>query len=303
MSSSSNEETKSLSITELRRNLYQSKFEISSLRQQNASLKAQLSHAMAEKAEEGFESEALRTAVEDLQQKLVNCSLERDEAQTQAQARSKSEPDSPLDLRAFKEKVRDSFQTSYPGPVHPGIQCDVCHTPIVGIRYKCGHCEDFDMCGACFGSNHDPEHVFVKIPRPCKSFFRNLGLPVFNFKTQAINEVTHSPAVCDVCRQTIQGIRYKCGQCLDYDLCPPCEVKHGNSHDTSHVYLVIKRPCRMNRISHLFFELHLEKIFTIIKETVYKERIQTVENLAVLGTFLLLRLISIKYRINQDSLI
>merc|ERR1711865_1280387 len=37
------------------------------------------------------------------------------------------------------------------GPAHPGINCDLCTKPIVGARFKCLSCPDFDACEACVG--------------------------------------------------------------------------------------------------------------------------------------------------------
>ncbi|XP_053386661.1 next to BRCA1 gene 1 protein-like isoform X2 [Mercenaria mercenaria] len=53
--------------------------------------------------------------------------------------------------------------------VHDGVYCDGCNCVIVGPRYKCGNCLDFDLCESCEDKPgvHDPNHVFVKIRRPC----------------------------------------------------------------------------------------------------------------------------------------
>eukprot|EP00771_Trimastix_marina_P002782 gnl/Trimastix_PCT/394.p1 GENE.gnl/Trimastix_PCT/394~~gnl/Trimastix_PCT/394.p1 ORF type:complete len:415 (-),score=68.06 gnl/Trimastix_PCT/394:755-1999(-) len=54
--------------------------------------------------------------------------------------------------------------------VHPGVRCQKCgQDPIRGIRYKCGNCEDYDLCETCEISSetfHNPEHLFVKIKKP-----------------------------------------------------------------------------------------------------------------------------------------
>ena len=55
--------------------------------------------------------------------------------------------------------------------VHPGITCDCCGTsPIVGNRYKCEVCPDFDLCTPCYDSpmsskmmSHVGEHDFVQM--------------------------------------------------------------------------------------------------------------------------------------------
>jgi len=51
----------------------------------------------------------------------------------------------------------------------------------------------------------------------------------------------HPGVVCDGCGGNINGIRYKCSACPDYDLCATCEAKTG-IHDVSHVFLKIAKP-------------------------------------------------------------
>lgn len=71
------------------------------------------------------------------------------------------------DSRPKKSKGKPTVARS---SSHTGVTCGLCKTsPITGTRYRCGHCADFDMCAACFGtraSEHHLGHVFVKIPRP-----------------------------------------------------------------------------------------------------------------------------------------
>ena len=53
--------------------------------------------------------------------------------------------------------------------------CDVCGTsPLVGVRYKCVNCDDFNMCEKCDASGageheHFPMHVFLKLRQPLLS--------------------------------------------------------------------------------------------------------------------------------------
>jgi len=54
--------------------------------------------------------------------------------------------------------------------VHTYITCDGCNkTPIVGNRYKCTQCNDFDYCSDCYKNKnniHNPEHKFDVIEKP-----------------------------------------------------------------------------------------------------------------------------------------
>jgi len=50
--------------------------------------------------------------------------------------------------------------------VHEGVQCDGCGVaPIIGIRYKCSICKDFDFCATC-EEKKEHEHAFLKITNP-----------------------------------------------------------------------------------------------------------------------------------------
>ncbi|KAI8776227.1 uncharacterized protein LOC106080074 isoform X1 [Biomphalaria glabrata] len=66
-------------------------------------------------------------------------------------------------------------------------------------------------------------------------------------KVQAImdptNLVTHTGIYCDNCNAVIHGFRYKCGNCIDYDLCEACE-QLPNIHHPTHVFLKLKYPAR-----------------------------------------------------------
>lgn len=51
---------------------------------------------------------------------------------------------------------------------------------------KCGHCDNFDICSNCETSNHDRNHVFIKIKRQIINdrFVKNALLPEFQFIEQ-----------------------------------------------------------------------------------------------------------------------
>lgn len=54
------------------------------------------------------------------------------------------------------------------GIQHPHIICEECgESGILGIRWKCTECDDFDLCSQCyFGDKHDCNHCFHRIETP-----------------------------------------------------------------------------------------------------------------------------------------
>jgi peptidoglycan hydrolase-like protein with peptidoglycan-binding domain len=108
--------------------------------------------------------------------------------------------------------------------VHSNVRCDVCNVhPIVGARYQCTVCPDFDLCAKCEATPnaHPPHHALVK-------------------HRQSAQHV-HEGITCDGCQQApISGIRYKCKVCPDYDLCSSCEAK--NIHPADHPLIKFKVP-------------------------------------------------------------
>jgi len=52
--------------------------------------------------------------------------------------------------------------------LHKGIKCNQCgKNNIIGIRYKCSTCPNYNLCESCEeDSTHDEDHIFVKIREP-----------------------------------------------------------------------------------------------------------------------------------------
>jgi len=53
------------------------------------------------------------------------------------------------------------------GPAHSGISCDGCKIdPIVGIRWKCMTCVNYDLCDSCHTVKVHDQHQMLKIEHP-----------------------------------------------------------------------------------------------------------------------------------------
>uniref|UniRef100_A0A8C8TWU9 Sequestosome 1 n=1 Tax=Peromyscus maniculatus bairdii TaxID=230844 RepID=A0A8C8TWU9_PERMB len=50
--------------------------------------------------------------------------------------------------------------------VHPNVICDGCNGPVVGTRYKCTVCPDYDLCSVCEGKGLHREHSKLMFPNP-----------------------------------------------------------------------------------------------------------------------------------------
>ncbi|CAF2556983.1 unnamed protein product [Rotaria sp. Silwood2] len=49
---------------------------------------------------------------------------------------------------------------------HPGVECDNCKGSIIGFRYKCVICPNYDLCEKCSLSGIHSEHNMIKISKP-----------------------------------------------------------------------------------------------------------------------------------------
>jgi len=112
--------------------------------------------------------------------------------------------------------------------VHSAVRCDGCNvSPIVGARFKCSVCPDFDLCGSCEAKGcHPSDHPLIV-------YKVSANIPPSN--------APHTGISCDGCGTSpIRGNRFKCTVCPDYDLCDKCEGEH--VHPVDHPLLKVRVP-------------------------------------------------------------
>ncbi|KAF8078982.1 hypothetical protein FPV67DRAFT_1404995 [Lyophyllum atratum] len=125
--------------------------------------------------------------------------------------------------------------TPPPPAIHRGVICDACDLTIVGIRHKCLDCPDYDLCTACMLSgsseHHNPRHQFFELAEPTRIVVHTVNVddehasldpaPFAPAPAASDLSILHH-ATCDLCDSIIQGSRYKCTICPDFDTCSSC---------------------------------------------------------------------------------
>ncbi|ORY35629.1 hypothetical protein BCR39DRAFT_511211 [Naematelia encephala] len=147
-------------------------------------------------------------------------------AQPEVQPQAPEEPNSTP--ASAPEKIKPCSGLGKGGYRHKHISCDGCLTGIRGMRYKCEQCPDYDLCGSCLpllhsSDLHPAQHTFKAM------LHRGLEERVILPESEKDNRVQH-PATCDLCSQSIIGVRWKCLNCPDWDCCSSCAATLKDTH-------------------------------------------------------------------------
>ena len=80
---------------------------------------------------------------------------------------------------SFNNNTNTKFTFGEYDTTHKNVWCDKCKMkPIIGTRYKCGNCVDFDLCSNCKKTSlHDGNHIFMVINKPIPHVFSKPLLP------------------------------------------------------------------------------------------------------------------------------
>lgn len=113
---------------------------------------------------------------------------------------------------------------------------------ILGVRYKCLTCPDFDFCNDCVGdaSWKHPGHRFAPLYIP---------IPVLREAKEVHRGIYCDGPLCKSDSRYITGDRYKCAICHDTDFCAKCEAWPYNTHNATHPLIKIKTALRHVQIT------------------------------------------------------
>ena len=153
-------------------------------------------------------------------------------------------------IQQFASLLIDSDRDSDNSTETHQTRCFGCDSPrIVGDRYKCLECADYDLCGRCFDQrrqtrDHLTGHIMVHFSSPEEVF----GQPVAGMNntinltslTEKYQLEEQTDIECNVCKMNpLRGLRFKCDTCYDYNLCANCVKKR--THDRSHPLLAMDK--------------------------------------------------------------
>ena len=103
--------------------------------------------------------------------------------------------------------------------IHKFIQCDGCSMyPIIGVRYVCSECDDFDLCSNCEKDGVHQQHILV-LSTTVKSQEEDTSS-----EESSVNPPELEIHTCEGCSMNpIIGDRYMCCECDDLSLCTSCK--------------------------------------------------------------------------------
>ena len=138
-------------------------------------------------------------------------------------------------LRGKKKEQKEQKE------VHTFVTCDGCKmNPLVGKRYKCECCPNFDFCEKCYKNKKEAHgHSFKQVST---DILLKQILDKFSPKHEnAEGKPIHHMYSCDGCGMSpIVGNRYKCSVCDNFDYCEKCEAIYKNQHN--HQFLKVSKP-------------------------------------------------------------
>eukprot|EP00732_Lithocolla_globosa_P002342 Lithocolla_globosa_v1_NODE_1515_length_2519_cov_63.243101.p1 type:complete len:649 gc:universal NODE_1515_length_2519_cov_63.243101:460-2406(+) len=120
-------------------------------------------------------AQQITTSVADLSRSFV-----RPQEEQEKELKTPTTEEKPEEQASYKVQDKEEVAKTEELDTHPNIVCDLCNKFVVGVRWKCGHCPDYDLCDNCepqADSVHPKNHIFLKIKRPIRMSYWTVMLP------------------------------------------------------------------------------------------------------------------------------
>jgi hypothetical protein len=112
---------------------------------------------------------------------------------------------------------------------------------LINAGRHCQHCTGQGDCACTSGCKKGPRAACISLHCAHCFGFGPCECPTACSRREATRCIVQHNIICDGCRTNpIEGVRYKCSNCHDYDLCGTCYS--GKKHDLSHSFLQVSHP-------------------------------------------------------------
>ena len=160
-------------INEYKSQLEQSKIEINNLKQNNEQMEKDKINEIILKQKYDEQINADKENAEKFMNEQLEAFKKNIENKYKTQYEEK-EKEMKEQLSQMSMMINQPKMPNFKGPdyEHKNIKCEKCLTqPIIGVRYKCSQCDNYNLCEKCEEENneqsfHDEEHNFIKIRKP-----------------------------------------------------------------------------------------------------------------------------------------
>ncbi len=129
--------------------------------------------------------------------------------------------------------------------------CSGCGDMLHHIFHKCLDCDDYELCPTCVAlrtwershPGHSEAHTLIQLTEitDVQVVRTDDHIRISQERLRAMQESVHHDVDCNRCRRPIKGIRFKCIQCGNLDLCHNCIYYQAEVDDLSHTFVMFVR--------------------------------------------------------------
>ena len=131
-------------------------------------------------------------------------------------------------------------------------ECSGCGDMLHHIFHKCLDCEDYELCPTCVALRtwelnnplwHNEAHALIQLTEitDVQVIRTDDQVRISQERLRAMQESVQHDVDCNRCRRPIEGVRFKCIQCGNLDLCYNCIYYQGEVDELAHPFVMFVR--------------------------------------------------------------